>query len=65
MILDLYEKAAKLIFDLRRKGITPRSSIDMLIVLIAVENNLLLLHNDRDFDQMTGQIKGFQSLEQI
>ena len=63
--LDLYEKAAKLFFDLRRKGITPRSSIDLLIVLIAVENNLLLLYNHRDFDQMTGQIKGFQSLEQI
>jgi len=63
--LDQYEKAAKLFFDLRRKGITPRSSIDMLIVLTAVENNLLLLHNDRDFDKMIGQIKGFQSLEQI
>ena len=26
------------------------ASIDILIALTAVENNLMLLHNDRDFD---------------
>lgn len=45
-----YEKAAQLYFSLRRRGITVRSTIDVLIALTAIENDLLLLHNDRDFD---------------
>ncbi len=45
-----YGKAARLFFDLRRQGITVRSSIDMLIAITAMENNLMLLHNDHDFD---------------
>jgi len=53
-----YEKAAKLYFDLRRKGTTPRSSIDILIALTAIENRLMLLHNDRDFDTMADKIDG-------
>jgi predicted nucleic acid-binding protein len=47
-----YEKAAKLYFNMRRKGITPRSTLDMLIALTAIENNLALLHNDSDFNTM-------------
>lgn len=42
--------AAKIFFDLRRKGITVRSPIDCCIAQIAIENDLILLHNDRDFD---------------
>jgi predicted nucleic acid-binding protein len=45
-----------LYFTLRRKGITPRSTIDMLIALTAIEFNLLLLHDDRDFDVMAEHI---------
>jgi predicted nucleic acid-binding protein len=48
--IETYEKAAHLYFDLRRKGVTPRSTIDILITLTAIEHNLLLLHNDKDFD---------------
>jgi predicted nucleic acid-binding protein len=48
--LSHFERAAKLYFDLRRSGVTVRGSIDVLIALTAIENNLLLLHNDRDFD---------------
>ena len=47
---DTYEKAARLFFNLRRRGITVRGSIDMLIALTAMENNLMLLHDDHDFD---------------
>jgi predicted nucleic acid-binding protein len=47
-----YAQAAYLYYQCRRKGITVRSSIDCLIVQIAVENGLKLLHNDRDFDQL-------------
>ena len=49
-----YEKAARLYYDLRRKGVTPRSAIDVLIALTALENRLFLLHNDKDFDAMIG-----------
>jgi hypothetical protein len=49
---ETYAQAAHLYFLCRRKGITVRSSIDCLIAQIAVENNLKLLHNDRDFEQI-------------
>ena len=42
--------AAQLFFDLRKKGITIRKSTDCLIAQIAIENNMLLVHNDSDFD---------------
>ncbi|MGI6434499.1 MAG: type II toxin-antitoxin system VapC family toxin [Syntrophomonadaceae bacterium] len=60
-----YEKAARLYFDLRCKGITPRSTIDVLIALTAIENNLLLLHNDHDFDLMAKQVKALNVLKLI
>ncbi len=47
-----YENSAKIFFDLRRKGFTVRSSIDCFIAQIAKEQNLFLLHNDRDFIQI-------------
>lgn len=50
--LSVYEKAARMYFDLRRKGVTIRSTIDVLIALTATENKLYLLHNDNDFDTM-------------
>ncbi len=49
------EKAARLFFDLRRQGITVRGSIDVLIALTAMENNLMLLHDDRDFDAIASK----------
>lgn len=61
----VYEKAARLYFDLRRKGITPRSTIDVLIALTAIENNLLFLHNDRDFDLMASLAEGLNVLQAI
>ena len=47
-----YEEAAKMYYSLRKKGITVRSAIDCLIVQIAKENNLSLLHNDKDYDKL-------------
>jgi predicted nucleic acid-binding protein len=35
---------------LRARGITVRSSIDVLIAAFCIENDYLLLHNDRDYD---------------
>jgi predicted nucleic acid-binding protein len=48
--LESYAEAARLYFRCRRAGFTLRSTIDCLIAQIAIENNLLLLHNDRDFE---------------
>ena len=42
--------AAKLYFDLRKKGVTIRKSTDCLIAQVAIENDTLLVHIDSDFD---------------
>jgi len=47
-----YEEAAMAYFRCRRAGITIRSTIDMLIAQTAIENNLFLFHNDKDFVQL-------------
>ena len=44
-----YENAALMYFRCRKAGITVRSTIDMLIAQIAIENQLYLLHNDTDY----------------
>ena len=44
--------AARLYARCRRAGVTVRSTIDCLIAQIAIENDLALLHNDRDFKRM-------------
>lgn len=47
---ESYIRAARLFFDLRRRGRTVRSTVDCLIAQIAIENGLRLLHDDADFD---------------
>jgi predicted nucleic acid-binding protein len=47
--IDSFARAAKIYFDCRKKGITIRSTIDCLIAQTALENDLLLLHEDNDF----------------
>jgi hypothetical protein len=61
---DSYAAAAKLYFQCRKKGITVSSTIDFLVVQTALENNLFLLHNDRDFDNIrkVAALKVFDSL---
>lgn len=54
--LSTYEEAAQIFFDLRRKGVTARSTIDILIALTAIKYNLFLIHNDSDFDIMSKHI---------
>ena len=43
-------QAARHFRHLRAKGYTIRKSIDLLIATWCIENNYVLLHNDRDFD---------------
>ena len=44
-----FEDAAQLYRSARRQGFTIRKSADCLIAAIALEQNALLVHNDRDF----------------
>jgi len=37
---------------LRKKGITVRKTIDVIIATFCIENGFPLIHNDRDFDSM-------------
>lgn len=41
---------------LRRRGITIRGTIDVVIATWCIENGALLLHNDRDFDAMEREL---------
>ena len=43
-------KAAEIYRSLRRKGITIRKPLDCMIASVAIEHDVPLLHNDRDFD---------------
>jgi predicted nucleic acid-binding protein len=44
-----YAEAARLCMRCRKKGVQVCGSVDCLLAQIAIENHLLLLHNDRDF----------------
>jgi predicted nucleic acid-binding protein len=44
------EKAALNYRNLRKKGITIRKTMDMIIATFCAENNVMLVHKDRDFD---------------
>jgi predicted nucleic acid-binding protein len=44
-----HEAAARMYQDCRRRGITVRSTLDCLIAQCAIEHELVLLHNDRDY----------------
>ena len=45
-----WSAAARLIFDLRRRGTTLKNPIDALIAHAAIERNLTLVHDDHDFE---------------
>lgn len=54
--LASYAGAADIYFTCRKQGITIRSTIDCLIAQIALEHELFLLHNDKDFDAMASVV---------
>ena len=37
---------------LRKSGITIRKTIDVLIATYCIENDIELIHNDKDFDEL-------------
>ena len=46
---------------LRKKGITVRKTIDVIIGTFCIENDFLLLHNDKDFFPLEKHL-GLQSV---
>jgi predicted nucleic acid-binding protein len=50
---NTWKNAARIYFELRRKGVTVGSPVDCCIAQIAMDENALLLHRDRDFDKIT------------
>lgn len=56
-----WQAAARIYYDLRRQGLTVRSPIDCCIAQAALENELLLVHSDRDFETIA-QIRPLQNL---
>jgi predicted nucleic acid-binding protein len=50
---ESYAEAARMHLTLRQKGITVSSTLDCLIALTAIENDLCLLHNDADYDRIS------------
>jgi predicted nucleic acid-binding protein len=49
---ESYIAAAQLYRKCRKKGLTIRSTVDLLIAQIALEHHTALLHNDRDFEAL-------------
>ena len=50
MTYATFVRAAEISRALRRNGVTVRRPIDCLIAATAIEHDVLLLHNDRDFN---------------
>lgn len=42
---------------LRRKGVTVRKTIDVIIGTFCIQNQITLLHDDRDFEPMAEHLK--------
>lgn len=61
--IDSHVEAARLYAACRRAGRTPRSSNDCLIARIALEHDLILLEDDRDFEAIAAVAKGLRLFE--
>jgi predicted nucleic acid-binding protein len=56
-----WEAAARIFYDLRRQGLTVRSTIDCCIAQAAIDHQAVLIHNDRDFEAIA-QVRSLQHL---
>lgn len=54
---ESFVNAADLYRTLRRKGVTIRKPVDCMIAAVAIEHDVPLLHNDRDFDRISEHSK--------
>lgn len=58
--IESYAKAAEMYFACRQAGVTVRSTLDCLIAQISIENQLILLHSDKDFDRIQKTVPALQ-----
>ncbi len=52
-----FSRAADIYRSLRKKGITIRNPVDCMIASVAIEYDVRLLHNDRDFTNIARHTK--------
>jgi predicted nucleic acid-binding protein len=57
---ESFENAALMYMNCRKKGITLRNTVDLLIAEIAIENNLYLFHNDNDYTNISKVYKNLK-----
>ena len=50
---NTWKAAARIYFELRRKGVTISSPVDCCIAQIAMEHGTVLLHRDKDFEKIS------------
>jgi len=50
---DTWPEAARIYFELRRKGFTINSPVDCCIAQVALEYGAILLHRDKDFEKIS------------
>ena len=55
--LELAIKSAENYRLLRKKGVTVRKTIDVIIGTFCIHHNLALLHDDQDFDPLVKHLK--------
>ena len=48
--LSTHMRAARIYYDCRRAGVTPRSAIDCFIAELVLEHDGVLLHSDHDYE---------------
>ena len=52
MPLDAFVEASHLYRQAKKRGVTIRSSVDALIAVCGIRNDLEVLHVDRDFEML-------------
>lgn len=62
---DSLEEAARLVMRCQSRGVSVRSTLDVLIAMTAIENHLYLLHNNRDFDTIASVADGLKILHRF
>ena len=50
---NTWQAAARIYFELRRKGVTINSPVDCCIAQIAIDHGAILLHRDKDFEKIS------------
>ena len=61
--ISSYVEAAQIYRLCRRRGHTIRRSIDCIIAMVAIENDLALFHNDKDFQSIASVVDDLKIYE--